>query len=253
MERLSGTVIKAGAVLDAVLHDTSEGGIGLKELAASRYGRSTTHRLLQTLVHIGLISQTSNARYTIGPVMLQYAMVVGQSAPWIPRARGVLERLAIRTDETITLSLLLPAMQRVFVYQVESRQPVRWVATIGVRAPLYVGASGRAILAALPTDVLTAYLRDLRSHPQGEERPPEKDLFARVVEARKLGYATSVHEFSPDGAATAAAIVPDPHSVVGAVSIAIPVSRTNAELMTEHGALAQAAAREIEELIRGAA
>ena len=254
VERLSGTVLKAGAVLDAVVNSRVPEGLGLKDLTAVRlFGRSTTHRLLQTLSHLGLVSQTPAARYTVGPVMLQYAMVVGQSAPWLRRAHAVLERLRDESGETVVLSLLVPSMERLVVDQVESEHVVRWVGTVGARSPLYRGASGRAILAALPPAALADYLASLPAEDVTGSVPSPADLHARLQAIRLHGYALSRAELSADGAATAAQISVDGAGVVGAVSIAIPVSRVTDDLLVTHGALVKAAAREIETHIRGAA
>jgi DNA-binding IclR family transcriptional regulator len=246
--RLSATVIKAAKVLDAVVQSSID-GVALRDLATERVGRSTTHRLLRTLSHVGLVKAIRNGRYTVGPVLLQYSLQIGQAAPWLRDAQAVVADIAREIDETVTLSLLTPTMERVVVYSAESTQTVRWVATPGVHSPLYYGASGRAILAAMDRDALEAYLLDVRTElPEGLAL---EIIRSQVEEDRRRGYATSIAEQSADGAATATAIAIQGEAVFGAISIAVPVSRFDEGVARRHGRTTNDAARRIAELIGG--
>lgn len=250
MHELSTSVVRAGELLEAVMHSPDPEGPTLSELAAGRpYGRTTTYRLLRSLIQLGLVRQSTTFHYTSGPMMVEYALRVGREVSWVSRARGVLERLQRATDETATLSLLLPSMERLFVDQVQCEQMVRWVATIGARAPLDRGASGIAILSRFTPEEFDHYVK-LRSEDDPTYASGVEQLSVRVAEARKRGFAASRGDNSFDGAATAAPIVAGA-AVIGAVSIGLPASRLTSKVSAEHGKISRSAAAEIAEIVLG--
>src|SRR5262249_1100293 len=130
------------------------------ELAAQLgLAKSVVHRLMTALTDAEYLSHdVTTRRYALGPKALRLGVVAAGQVRIHERALPYLRALAAETGETGTLSLLV-GDHRVYAEQIESAHPVRQSVSIGSSATLYVGASGKAMLAFLPEARRTAILR----------------------------------------------------------------------------------------------
>ena len=150
-------VERVASILLAFAHVRGEQGVS--ELSR-RLGlpKSAVHRTLDALVDTGLIARNpATSKYYLGPRALELGMAGFGTPDLRTLAEPVMRELMEETQETVTLSYLVNT-ERVYAAQVESRQPVRMTITVGMRVPLYAGASGRAILAAMSEKELDEYL-----------------------------------------------------------------------------------------------
>lgn len=150
------------------------------------------------------------------------------------RARPILRDLASQTGETATLSTVA-GDERVYAEQVESTQQVRQSLQIGSVAPLYLGASGKAILAFLParrSEAILSRAAKLGVTLADGSRLDVKSLRAELGTIRRRSFAMSRGERIV-GAVSSAAPVFDHHGeVVGAVSVAsVSVRRGRGDLL----------------------
>ena len=116
-----------------------------------------------------------------------------------------------------------------YVEQVEGRHAVKQIVEVGAEAPLHLGASGKAMLAFLPDGA----------------RPPTARaaaLDADLERVRRRGYAVSQGERIP-GAASVAAPVFDHTGVVGSISAAGVIARSDARTTARYGRIVLAEAR----------
>jgi DNA-binding IclR family transcriptional regulator len=241
----SSSVLRAGELLEAVIHAPRAGGLKLSEIAAGRpYSRTTTYRLLQSLAQLGLVAQTADFRYVCGPAMMEYALRVGRVEDWLGGARGVLERVHRRTGETAALSLLLAGTERLLVEQVQDCAMPAGMTAVGARVALDTGATGIAILSRLGAEGLERYLALRRVERRGGGGD-EAVLVRRIEQARRRGYAATVGEYSPGGAATAVPVVIPQGTVVGALTIKVPAERFDPQRIVQHAAVLRAGAAEL--------
>src|SRR5205085_411578 len=135
--------------------------------------------------------------------------------------------------------------RRVYAHQVESQQRVRQTIQIGDSAPLYLGASGKAILAFLPADRRAAIVR-LAADPgvsrADGERIDADTLDAELAAIRQRGYATSQSERILGATSSAAPVFDHRGQVVGCISVAGVTIRHGLDELERFGALARAAA-----------
>lgn len=149
-----------------------------------RMHRTVVHRLLATLHRRGYLRKVSGG-FEPGLALLRVAHRVEPDL--LAAARPVLARLAREHGETFILTVA-DGDEAVQIEQaVGSRHFVRVQLERGFRHPLALGASGRAILAHLPADVLAAIV--------ARSKEPRR-LQGLLAETRRAGYAVSHDELS---------------------------------------------------------
>lgn len=141
--------------------------------------------------------------------------------------RDGMRRLSARSGETVLLGISGDDGFLTYVDVVESRNSVRFSVAIGDRRPLYATAGGRALLAACSPEAVSSYLK--RSGIEKFTATSLADipsLTAAVDKARECGYAQTVEQASEGVTGTATVIRDATQSVVGALVIAAPSSRS---------------------------
>lgn len=148
-EQEKGTVRAVERALDILLcFAGSDAELGLSDIS-KRLGlhKSTVHRLLASLESKGFIRRHSSAdKYRLGWSVLELVSNVYQSDALSSIVLPEMTRLRDQIGETISL-YVRSGTERIRIQAVESNQPVRRVANIGMRLPLHVGASGKVLLA----------------------------------------------------------------------------------------------------------
>ena len=214
-------------VLDAFAESANDLGVTeiARELGCSK---SVVHRILATLVDTGYVAaDPTTHRYRLGTKALRLARAGSADGELRRRALPHLQAVRERTGESATLSLLRGHV-RVYAQQLESRHVVRQTVEVGSEAPLHLGASGKAILAFLDDPHAAA--------------PRSASLEASLERIRRRGYAVSRGERIP-GASSVAAPVFDHAGVIGSISAAGVLARSDARRIARYGAVVIAEAR----------
>src|SRR5579875_2672536 len=111
--------------------------------------KSTVHGLLRTR---GFVRQVEGGRaYGPGPALLRLATMVDREVLLVEAARGPLRELARGTEETAKLGVRV-GLSVVVLEAVESPRVLHTRGDVGVVAPLYCTALGKAVLAFLPEE-----------------------------------------------------------------------------------------------------
>ena len=124
-------------------------GASLQRLAEDAHlAKSTTHRLLGSLVSLGYAAQDGETgKYRLTLKMFEISSGIVNSMDVMSVAKVHLERLAQRTGEAVHL-VIRDAQDIVYIYKTESG-PMRMSSRVGLRSPLYCTGVGKAILATL--------------------------------------------------------------------------------------------------------
>lgn len=228
---VSGSGLRITDVLIALI-DRPE--VGVSELSR-RFGwsKSAAHRALATLATHGFVAlDPESRRYRLGPTALRLGLAALARADLHRLALPHLRRLRDQTGETATLTVL-SGDERVYLDQVESGHPVRQIIEIGTRAPLYLGASSKALLAHLPAARREQVLAQAAGAARADGTPLDPAALRRelaLIAAR--GFAISRGE-RVTGAASVAAPVFGHAGVLGSISIAgVTVRQSVADLET---------------------
>ena len=224
-----------------------EGGATLTDIA-QRVGlaASTAHRLLNTLEKMNYVHQDAELGvWTIG----LKAFVVGSAfvshRDFAIQSHSYLRRLMDQSGETANLSIL-DGYDVVFIGQVQCREIMRMLVKLGSRHPIHASGSGKAILAALPDDMIQDILakHGLPRHTEHTIVTPD-GLWNAIKLIRRHGYAYDDEEHALGLRCVAAAVYDEYSEPLGAISLAGPLSRLTDERIRALGPLVARTAAEI--------
>jgi len=238
------SVDRVAAVLMAFTSGPSE--LGVTDIAQRLdLPKSAVHRILESLTESGLTSkERERGKYRLGPRATELSLAVLGTVDVRSLALPVMEELRDKTGETVTLTFAI-ALQRIYVAQVESRQDVRMTVEVGRRAPLYAGASGRAILMTFSMEDLDKFLNQVELKPLTDNTVQDRAELKRLLaEDAARGHTVSLGERDPYAAAVAAPLMTKGARAFGSISVCGPLVRLNEESLERHGdAVARAAAK----------
>ena len=221
------TVRKAMAVVSAF--SSGEPILGVSELARRLgFGKSTVHRILQTLLLDGYVERTPDDRYRLSLRFYEIGLQVAVGNELRELAHPILERLRNETGETAHLAVLA-ALDVVYVDRLESPHTLRTLTRLGRRRAAHATSSGKCLLAfGAPADVKRVIAGGL---PRlGPRTITTRQLLIQALnEVRTQGYAVSVEESALGFASVGAPIFAADHQCIAAISVAGPVSRLRPE------------------------
>jgi IclR family acetate operon transcriptional repressor len=205
--------------------------------------KAVTRRLLQALMKHQLVARVGDdRRYAIGSGMVALSALVMSKLSVREAALAPMQRLARLTSETVSLHVR-HARHRVSVASVEGIHPIRWVVPLGETLPLYVGLSGRVILAHLPPDEIADVLRWAAG--EGVDTAAVEEALQRV---RAQGYLADVGARIA-GLGGLSVPVFDASGVVAALTISGPGERFSREVAESVAVHAMRESRQISEAL----
>ena len=178
--------------------------------------RSTVQRLVAALNDEQLVS-VAEGRVRLGPALARLAVAAHLNVA--QQIRPYLERLARETGETVALWVARGG-QVVLVDQIVSRHELRVVTPLGVTLPMSCTATGKALLAQLPDDVVAATLGEHLEKRTANSITTLDALLGQLAEVRSSRLAYDFEEHVCDVCAIATALS------IGAIeryAITIPV------------------------------
>ncbi len=195
--------------------------LGITEISASLdLSKTTVHGLVKTLVARGFLRQdTETRKYRLGLKIYELGVFLGGTlkinqvgvapAHRLTERTGQMSMLAIWEKNTVLVTLgVTPELRGTSSQQ------------MGIRLPGYATATGKAILAALPSDMLDEYLRDTVLEPRTPQTiTRKKRLRKNLAEARANGYATDEGEYIKGLTCIGAAIYDRTGAPVASISV----------------------------------
>jgi len=219
---LTATLAKGLEVLEA-LSEVEE--IGLSALAR-RLGVSgpTLFRLLATLVACDYVEKSPAGRYRLTLKTWELGAKAVRRIGLRDAARPFMDQLAAETQEAVHLSVL-QGDGIVIIDKRDSPHPVRVDTFVGQRAPAHCSATGKAILAFAPAEIVAAAL------PRAPARYTEATIVDRAALDRELdavrraGWACNREEWRPGVCAAAVPVQNEAGAVIAALSVTVPTPR----------------------------
>jgi DNA-binding IclR family transcriptional regulator len=186
--------------------------------------RSTVYHLLATLVDDGFVTHLADERrYALGLAAYELGTGYTRQAPLQRIARVPLADLVDRVGHSAHLAVL---HGREVVYVIEERAPGRppLVTDVGVRLPVQLTASGRAMLARLPPAQVRALFPDPAAFVLRTGIGPRSPsaLRASLVDVRRRGHAVEDGEVTPGFASIASPVLDHAGHPVAGVAVTFP-------------------------------
>jgi DNA-binding IclR family transcriptional regulator len=229
------TVVKGLKMLEALAFN--DGPCALTDMAKHcGVTKSNAHRLLKTLEECRYVRQDPKTRaYEPTLRLWELGMRVFNRLDLRLVAAPHLRALARTTKESVHLSIFDDG-EVIYLDKIDSVHAVRAYIGIGDRAPAYCTATGKAVLAFMPEEVIERTCRDLKRFTTKTTVDPRK-LMAELARIRERGYAVTLGEWRGGVLGIAAPIRSSSGVVVAGIGIAGPEDR-----MREADSEAQAAA-----------
>jgi DNA-binding IclR family transcriptional regulator len=181
---------RIGTVLRAVSSSEPTGATTSAVAHLAGLPRPTTHRLLTSLLDIGLVDRDRHGAWLLGPELY----LMGETAA--PRydvthvAQPFVRRLAVATGESAFFSTRR-GDETVCLLREDGSFPIRsHVLYEGIRFPLGVASAGLAIVSFLPAREIEHLLSADLTDAYGAAHTPDA-IRARIAQTQRLGYAVN--------------------------------------------------------------
>lgn len=217
------TFLKGLLLVEAIARSDQPRGITelAKELGLTK---SNVHRLLQTLVHAGYAYQEpSQGRYALGVKVCELGLLVLSRVDVQRFAAPHLQSLMQETGESAYVAILDQG-QTVYIDKVEGSHPVRAYAPLGSRAPAYCVATGKALLAHQPPEVVDQASSHIRIYTANTVKN-RRELDQELERVRRQGYAINNGEWRESVCGLAAPIFDASNRAIAAIGISGPSDR----------------------------
>jgi IclR family transcriptional regulator, acetate operon repressor len=235
-------LLRAFALLEYVAH--AQGAVSLQEMTdAAALPKPTVYRMLNVLEQAGLIAREPDGRRVVaGPRLARLALdVLMNDLVRAPR-HAILQRLAGEVGETVNMTMLAKS-EVVYIDRVESAWPLRMALQPGSRVPLHCTASGKLLLALLPTARRRRVLAQLDLARHTDNTITDRRRFeAELASIRRAGLSTDNEEYLAGVVCVAVPVIVPGGRVAACVAVHAPVARmTLARALTLAPALRRAA------------
>lgn len=201
--------------------------IGVTELSRRLgIGKSTAHRLLNTLAEERLLEQDPDTgAYRLGLAMYELGASVSMHTDLHEACSPIVDQLRNATRETVQVAVL-DGREVVYVERRESPQTLRLFGRVGHRNDAHCTSTGKLLLAFLPPYRLVGVLDGWELSRKTPHTITDLDRLRQELDlVRQRGWAENVNEAEMGVASVAAPIRNGLGEVVAAVSVAGPLQR----------------------------
>ncbi len=212
--------------------------------------KSTVHRILTTLEEKHFVERDkSTGAYRLGINILQMAYLTLEQNDLRHVVAPYLRQLSEEHLETTNLAVL-DTPDVIYLDVIESPQRVKLAAAIGQRLPAFCTASGKAILAFSPPEVLQKVIEHGMHQYTQYTLDSHEEFQENIEQTRKRGFAISMEEYEEEINAIAVPILDQDNLPIASIAIAGPSYRLTQEKMLEIGYDLLLIVREIEKAVK---
>lgn len=223
---------------------------GGRELANEmQMNHTKVYRILETLESNDfLYKDPETKRYSLGFAVWELGMIMYEGLNVKQLIRPILTKLSHDTGESVFLTVL-DKDEAVTLEVIEPENKVKFSVSAGSRAPLYVGASYRSILAYLNEHKIEEILQldNLKKFTANTMIDPV-ELKEELKKIREKGWASSQGEYTEDVIAIAVPLFKD-DCIIGSVTVSGPIYRISEEKIAKDLSLLKKATSEVTQVI----
>ena len=228
------SLVKALNILEA-LAEGEQPAHTLTELSRHLHLRvPTVHRLVATLLREGYIEEVPGARgYQLSFKVLRMGLGVLSRLDYRLVAEPFLEDLAVQTEETVHLAILLET-QAIVVGSYGDPRPDGVDVRLGDAAPLHCSSVGKTLLAYQPRGLMTQIARTSGFHCFTSKTFTNlASLRQDLDRIREQGYALDLEETMEGMIGVGGPVFDHTGGVIAAFSVAGPATRLSVQRMPE--------------------
>jgi DNA-binding IclR family transcriptional regulator len=239
------TLLRGLALLECVAE-----GVGDVKGIAARLGtpRSTTHRMLNSLVAERYLLHVPYKGYLLGPKLIHLGMMALEQRPLVAVARPHIEALARQTGDTVHLGVLEDG-EVFYLVKIPGTRGLEMRSRVGLRMPLASTGLGKGLMLGLPRDQWRRlYERARDSGSQTQDRPPLApwpEFERRLASYVERDWSFDLEENEIGIRCVGAPVRDVRNQVVAAISVSSAVPYMPDDRMTELGPVVSAAANAI--------
>lgn len=223
---------KAIQTIELLAHQSTDKGLGISELnEVLDLGKSTLHRLLDTLVAYEYVERLEDNTYRLGWRLFQIGNL-------IPRQRQIdkidiksIKDLSNEFQETVNLGVL-GGNSVVVVSKVDpiTSYRVRVDTHVGEKEPIHATGLGKVLFSELKEEEIKQILEDYKLEKYTENTITTiEDLLKEFKKVKEQGYAMDAEEYSPGLTCIAMPVRDYDGNIVAGVSISGPTFRFTEE------------------------
>ncbi len=246
VKNLNQSIIKAFTLLDAFTPDKKEWGV--RELAnKTGYNKSTTYRLLSTLVSLHIVYQNKNDKYSLGSKLFELGNRVSLYESLASISNESIKNIALNIEETVLLGVLKES-QVLYINKADSLNGLKISTSIGSYQPTHATATGKLLMAHASKGELQSYLKNNRFQSFTKNTITDsKALFNELQTIKKQGYSLDLEEFELGLICIAIPVFNKKGEVIAGVSASGPSSRFKMENVEKYISILQKGVSRIEQ------
>ena len=225
-----------------------ESSLPLREIA-DRTGlpKSSVHRLAHALAEHNLMISDGNGNYALGVGLWELGSRAIHTRLPIKEIEPYARRIADHCGETCHVGIL-DGLSAVYVVRVAGSHAVAVQTYLGQRVPAYCTATGKALLAWQPEEVLKSVLAE-PLHKFTTNTPTSAEAVRAELElTRQRGYSINIGAWQTDLCGTSVPILNRKGEAVAAIGIAGPLYRFDEARLHEAAGYIRGIAEEISRL-----
>ena len=210
----NSSTLKALSVLEALVRASSP--VTLTELMqATGLPKPSLHRTLALFEDAGYVQRDPGGRaYAVGPRLASLGLEILTHDSVATLRRAILSQLVADVGETCNLAMLRKA-EVVYLDRVEAPWPLRLHLPVGSSVPPHCSASGKLLLASMPSAERDALVAELPLPRFTEHTITDRALLGREIDRIvAAGYSVDDEEF-----------------VLGVACVAVPVRLTDGQVV----------------------
>ncbi|MGQ9617245.1 MAG: IclR family transcriptional regulator [Spirochaetota bacterium] len=243
-KKLVNSLVRAIRILEAFNQNEKMGITGISKKL--NLPKSTTHMIVNTLVHEGILEKDINTNYyQLGLKLFELGNRARSNLEVRKVATPYLKDLNEFFDETVHLTIL-DNYEVLYVECFESTKRLRTYSVIGVRAPLHCTAVGKAIMAFLPDEEIVKVIEEKGLQRFTQNTITEKELLVKELQKiRKIGYAVDNMEHEEGVRCVGAPLWNHTGNVFASISVSGPSQRLGNEKIPDIAKKVMSVANEI--------
>lgn len=233
------SIDRAVSILETLANHAS---LSLNELSEEvTLHKATTHRLVHSLIDNGLVEQIEETKkYRISLRLFELGNKRVQRIDFINVAKSNIRQLSQEIEQTVHL-VIEDRDEVLYIDKHGDYHESKMRSKIGLKAPLYCTAVGKAILATrLDHEVADYWSRITPEKKTNQTIITLEDLYEDLEKIRKTGYAIDDEEFEYGVFCVGSIFSSYKEEAAGAISISLPITEKSQKQFYIDKALASA-------------